>query len=583
VKIAPMLAAAGIVLGAIAWGGGTTPTAQTAILGAMGALFFFAPASHRLPRGFGWLAVAWLALAAAAFLPASWFAMPEWRVRFSAAGVVFPSTLTPQPALTAHALVWLLAGLAWIGWLAPNADSRRTTMRVVAFGMVAIAAVALIAWAGHARVPGWLSQPSFGPFPNRNHTGHVLALGGILVLGCAVDAARRQRWRAVPWIVGALVIGAALVMNYSRGGVLLLLGAGGVWAALAAWQRRSWKVATLAAAVMLAGAATVLLSSHALAGRFTGGADSQIAFRGLIWKDTLTMVGAAPWCGEGLGNFRQLFPVFRDASVIQQAVWHPESDWLWVAAEMSWLGVVLAAAVFAVMARGAWPFARGTQRQLRLAAFAGAIGAAGHALIDVPAHRPGSALLALMVFALARNDATPSSLAAMRWMWRAVGLVLIGAAVWFSRMGNQQARSEAMLAARNWSEAKTAADRAIQHAPLDWRGYYARAAAEAHQSAVLSAIADFRRARMLEPHQAIVPLEEGRVWARIIPALAFPAWSDALRRVGPPEDEDYFGRMLHAGPNDPAFRARMLTLTEGRPNLREVWRKFVPAEERGGK
>lgn len=576
-----MLAAAGIVLGAIAWGGGTTPTAQAAVLGAMGALFLLVPASHRLPRGFAWLALAWLALGAVTFLPATWFGTPGWRVRFGEAGVVLPSTLTPQPALTVHALVWLFAGLAWIGWLAPAPDSRRITMRVLALGMVGIATVALIAWAGHWRVPGWLSQPSFGPFPNRNHTGHVLALGGILALGCAMDAARRKTWRAVPWIIGALVIGAALVVNYSRGGVLLLLGAGGLGAAIAAWQRRSWKIATLAAAVMLAGAATVLLSGHALAGRFTGGADSQIAFRALIWKDTLAMVDTAPWCGDGLGNFRQLFPVFREASVIQQAVWHPESDWLWVAAEMSWLGVVLAAVILAVMARGAWPFARGTQRQLRLAAFAGAIGAAGHALIDVPAHRPGSALLALMMLALARNDVVPNSMAAMRWMWRAVGLALIGAAVWFSRTGDDLARSEALLATRDWTGAKAAADRAIQHAPLDWRGYYARAAAEAHQGAVLSAIADFRRARLLEPQQAVVPVEEGRVWARIIPSLAFPAWSDALQRVGPPEDEDYFGRMLRAAPNDAAFRARMLTLTEGRPNLREVWRKFVPAGELG--
>lgn len=577
-KTVPLLAAVAVVLVAICWGGGTTREAQTAVLGALGVLYVLAPARHRLPRGFAWLALAWLALASAAFLPAVWFDAPAWRVRLGEAGVVLPATLTPQPVLTIEALAWLLAGLAWIGWLAPGADLRRTAMRVLAAGIAAIAVVALAAWAAHWRVPGWLSERGFGPFPNRNHFGHVLALGGVLALGCAADAARHRWRRAWPWLLCALACGAALIANHSRGGVLLFLGAVALWGAVAAWQRRSWKIATLAAAALLAGVASVLLASHSLAGRFAGGADSQVGFRVLVWRDTLAMIDAAPWCGSGLGNFRGLFPFFREASVIQQAVWHPESDWLWLAAETSWIGVVLAAAIFAVLARGAFPLARGTQRRLRMAALAGAIGAALHALIDVPAHRPASALLALMVLALARHE--PLREGGSPWLWRAIGAVLLCAAFAMGSVRDELARVDSLVAARDFAGAGAAADRAVARAPLDWQGYYARAAVAANEERVLSALGDFRRARLLEPHHVSVPLAEGRVWARLIPALALPAWEDALRRVGPPQDAEIFGAMLDASPNDPAFRAKLLALTAGRAALREQWMRFAPAAER---
>src|SRR5205814_5792280 len=53
------------------------------------------------------------------------------------------------------------------------------------------------------RMPSWLGEGGLGPFPNRNHTAHVLALGGVLAIGCCADAARRGRMRAVSWILFA--------------------------------------------------------------------------------------------------------------------------------------------------------------------------------------------------------------------------------------------------------------------------------------------------------------------------------------------------------------------------------------------
>jgi O-antigen ligase len=580
VKAAPFLAAAGIVLGAIWWGGGTTREAEAAVLGTTGALLLLAPARQGPARGFGWLALLWLMLAAAAFLPQKFFPSPAWRSRVVEAGIVLPDTLTPQPRLTLEALAWLAAGLAWLGWLQARSldgDTRRITLRTLALGLTAVAATALIAKGMHSQIPGWLSAPAFGPFPNRNHTGTVLALGGIIALGCGFDTARRRPWRAAAWIVCAAVLGAALIVNYSRGGVLLFLGAAGLWAAIAAWQKRSWKIATLGAAALLAGAACVLISSQAMAARFAGGSDSQIAFRTLIWRDTLDLIGAAPWCGTGLGNFRALFPFFRHASLNTSAVWHPESDWLWLASETSWLGVALAAAIFSLAAREAFPLARGTQRRLRTPALVGAIGAALHGLIDVPAHRPGSAFLALLLLALARKDsvaASPSVAAA--WLWRGIGIALIATSICWLRVRDDLALTEAFVAEGKFPEAQAAAERMISRAPLDWQGYYARAAVAANERRVLSALADFRRARLLEPHHVAVPLEEGRVWAGLIPALALPAWEDALHRVPPGPDEELFRAILDTAPREPDFQVRLRELIKDRPNLLRQWESANP-------
>jgi tetratricopeptide (TPR) repeat protein len=583
VPLASAFGAAVIALGAIAWGGSTEHLHQAVVVGAFGALLALAPARRWPERGFWWPALGLLLLAASAWWPARWFHAAPWRLEAEAAGIALPATLSPQPELSSEAMVLLAAGLAWAGWLAAqpwDARSRRLAARTLAGGLIALAAVALMAWHFGLRVPGWLDERGFGPFPNRNHTGHVLALGAVLALGCAGDAARRNPWRALPWVAGAAVTLAALAVNYSRGGVLLFLGAAGMWAALAAWQRRSWKMIALGASALLALSALLLVAGGPFAARFAGGADSQIAFRRLIWQDTLALIHAGPWCGVGLGNFEALFPFYRTASVIQQRVLHPESDWLWLAAEVGWPGVALALAVLFACVRSAFPMETGTLRRLRGAALAAGIAAALHGLIDVPAHRLGSALAALLVLALARREApatTASGVAAA--VWRGLGVGLIAAAAWWWPASGDLKDAKALSQAGQFAKAEAAATRALRRAPLNWSAYFTRAGARACAGHTLEALADFRRARLLEPHYAGVPLEEGRFWASRTPALALPAWREALRRVSPPEDEAIFGAMMAAAPDDAAFRAELLAMAHDRPALQLEWFQAAPAAE----
>jgi hypothetical protein len=158
-------------------------------------------------------------------------------------------------------------------------------------------------------------------------------------------------------------------------------------------------------------------------------------------------------------------------------------------------------------------------------------------------------------------------------------LVAVGLAVIFARLPNEAAQADTLLQKRHFAEAEEVATRALVRAPLDWRIYFTRAGARACRNETLEAVADFRRARRLEPHYAGLPLSEGQFWIASQPGLALIAWREALHRAPPPGDGDLYGTMLGAAPNDPGFRARLLALAQDRPVLQLKWFQAAPPVE----
>ncbi len=217
---------------------------------------------------------------------------------------------------------------------------------------------------------------------------------------------------------------------------------------------------------------------------------------------------------------------------------------------------------------------------MRGAELAAGIAAALHGLIDVPGHRFGCILPALLILAAARNDRStlaPSRVSTLGW--RIAGLALMCGAVWYWRLPDDTARASELSRAGHFPEAIATANRALRRAPLEWRAWFIRAGADASLGKPLEALADFRRARFLEPHFAGVPMEEGRFWLRSQPALALQAWREALRRLRPPHDEPVFAQMFQLAPDSAEFRAGLLELAAGRPALQVTWFRLAPAGE----
>jgi len=121
-----------------------------------------------------------------------------------------------------------------------------------------------------------------------------------------------------------------------------------------------------------------------------------------------------------------------------------------------------------------------------------------------------------------------------------------GQKLWPGSVGVTNAKQLATIAnrERNFTETVAVTTTGLKWAPLDWELYFSRAVAEAELKQPDNALADFRRARFLEPISYELPLAEGNVWLSYQqPVLATTAWREALRRAGP-ERAGVFSSML---------------------------------------
>ena len=187
-------------------------------------------------------------LATVAFFPARWFFQPEWRAALvNDFGIQLPSTLTPQPWITLGYLVSFAAGLSWL-YIVCTQDLElrevRFQLRLFTSGIALLAVLCIALYLARTTLPFWNNQESFGPFPNRNQTGALFGLAGIVILACAQDDLRKQRKRWIVWILALVLIGAAIILNSSSFGIAILTAGSAFWlGALAFRQRSPWRLA----------------------------------------------------------------------------------------------------------------------------------------------------------------------------------------------------------------------------------------------------------------------------------------------------------------------------------------------------
>ena len=304
-------------------------------------------------------------LAAVAFFPASWFFQPEWRAALvNHFAIQLPSTLTPQPWITLGYLVSFAAGLSWI-YVVSTQDLElrevRVQLRLFTGGIALLAAICLTLYLARTTLSFWNNQESFGPFPNRNQTGALFGLAAIVILACVQDDLRKRRKRWIVWILALVLIGAAIILNFSRSGIAILMAGSAFWlGALAFRQRSPWRLALgislflllllLTALLLFRGETLERLHLHDF-----GSIGISSNLRWQIFHDTFRLIRNSPWCGIGFGNFESIFAIFRDASVGDARVLHPESDWLWLWTEVGWPAVLLLIAGITLLASRVFP------------------------------------------------------------------------------------------------------------------------------------------------------------------------------------------------------------------------------------
>ncbi|HWN65790.1 MAG TPA: O-antigen ligase family protein [Candidatus Binatus sp.] len=514
-------------------------------------------------------------LAAVALFPARWFFQPEWRAALvNDFGIQLPSTLTSQPWITLGCLVSFAAGLSWL-YIISTQDLElrevRFQLRLFTSGIAFLAAICIALYLARTTLPFWHNDQNFGPFPNRNQTGALFGLAAIVSLACAQDDVRKRRKRWIVWILALVLIGAAIILNFSRAGIAILMAGSAFWlGALAFRQRSPWRLALgislfllllLLTALLLFGGQT--LERFHLHDFGSTGISSNLRWQ--IFHDTFRLIRNSPWCGIGFGNFEPIFAIFRDASLGDARALHPESDWLWLWTELGWPAVVLIIVGIALLASRVFPLRAGTNQGYRLAALIAAILFAIDGLIGVSGHQMGTAFAA--VFLLGLSAHRPLSLKKSRWtsiLFRFVGSVLLavglslviaahGEKLLPGSVGVSSAKQLSAVAETelNFSETIALTTSALGWAPLDWELYLERAIAEVELKQTKNAVDDFRRARFLEPIAYEVPLAEGNAWLSYHPVLAVAAWREALRRVGPLRSRVYASMLSDASLSSP--------------------------------
>jgi O-antigen ligase len=592
---------------AVLLGGATAKWAEGIVIALLGAFLLFQPPR----RSLGWLTnTAFVALALCAlvsFLPQTLFFIPRWRTAMTQdLAITLPNSLTPQPWITAGCFISLFAALCWLYRVcAQELELRiaRFQLRLFAAGVVFIAALTIMLYLTQHALPFWNNARGFGPFPNRNQTADLFGVSSVLILASAQDSIRYRRNSWVLWAIALVILIVAIILNFSRAGIVLLVAASALWVAAVALRlgssSRGLAVRTsLACSFVLLLLTALLLGGGQTLARFHlqkfAGTDFAADFRWSVFRDAWQMIRSSPWAGVGLGNFEPVFAIFRNASLANTRSLHPESDWFWVWAELGWLSIPLILFGAALLIRRVVPLQAGTNQRFRLAALIGALMFALHGLIDVSGHRVGTAYSALFLLGLSLHRPTKFPLSkTVPWLFRVFGaaLLAIGTSWTFAAradallpgavgVGNAKQLASVASRGRDFSQAIDLTTRALDWAPLDWELYFLRATAEvAARLPSARALNDFQRARFLEPNSYSLPLQEGFAWLHRRPDLSAVAWREALQRAGSQRGDVFRSIIFQATLTDPVARKIIEQLALSAHDLALIYFAQLSAEE----
>ncbi len=220
-------------------------------------------------------------------------------------------------------------------------------------------------------------EAATGTFINRNHFAAFLEMSLLAALGLLFSRLRNApqgwSWRerllgltdrraslnlTLLLSIGILVI--ALVLSYSRAGIVLGLGAAGLFCLLQLKQEWSLKKTLLVALLAIVVFIPVYgVGYWTLTGRYAVLTEEFSAPGGrlAVWRRTVEVVRDHPLAGTGIGTFQFVFPRYRD-SATTAFYDYTHNDYLQILSEAGIAGGLLVALGVALVAAAWWRAAR---------------------------------------------------------------------------------------------------------------------------------------------------------------------------------------------------------------------------------
>lgn len=265
-----------------------------------------------------------------------------------------------------------------------------------------------------------LSQSTaFGPFINRHHFAGYMELALALPLGLLFSGSIDKEKRFVYLFVAAMM-GVALIMTNSRGGIIALVAEILFLTVLTAFRRKhrhrrhehsrvaigpAARVGLALALIIALFAGVVLLGGESALSRFVGTVNSDDPTTGRVhfWSVTLDIIKAHPWLGTGLGAFGVVYTGHDSRNGLYRLE-QAHNDYLQILSDAGVAGAVIG--LFFVVMLFRIGFARRESRDdfrrgVATGALAGCFAVLVHSFFDFTLHTTSNALLFLMLAALA--------------------------------------------------------------------------------------------------------------------------------------------------------------------------------------
>lgn len=399
----------------------------------LGLTMILFPPVVRLRKVVIWGGTVFLVLGCFSFLPISVTGAPDWRAGLNDLGVKTGglNAIQSRMALEYHlAFLGLILGGFWILSLRFSIASTRILALLFVVGVTGYAILSKIF---ETQLLNDRGNQVFGFFPNRNHSGSLLAIGFLCGLGLTFQAVRnKQIGRGVfGLILNGIMAWAILSWNASRAAVVICLLGFIFWFCLLGiryFGRQEIRAFGLMAFLICG---VYALSEFQVKERLKettekltsldeetespqeGGVVNETSlndldFRVPVARDTFRLIRDFPLTGVGAGQFQWVFPQYREQTIVanNSVAIHPESSWLWLAAE--W-GMPAALCLLALVG---WSYYRGLKnikrrgnrdRALRLGCLVASAMIPIHAVFDVPAHRPSLLITSLFLFVISQN------------------------------------------------------------------------------------------------------------------------------------------------------------------------------------